>query len=446
MGTRSSRHNRGRKPLYKEHSFGTMSDDAVLAENERDAISALGNKAVSERGECSRCGGTKFSPYPGLCETCYRPGSAFMKNSAARTLTEDGVRQLSEWAAEELFKQVRWHENEGAPTCYDCDSVNVAASNSYGGRHLSYRCSECEASFTVVTGTPFCKSALSWHQMLLAIVATGRPGARAPHREVIVQEIAAGLKDETALKYKQRTAKESLALLKRNRAPETFEIGKARYVNDCWISTGTTWSEAEQEALTKFCGVTADIEKVANALGRTPTSVVHRAIDSGLLPAYQWRKILPMPKKIIRINDDASAPLLQFPYIRKVRDEHADILAVNELVPKHIPSDMRADIVQEAMLALLEGRITIEGLKGKEGKARWFVSQFYKNNFEQAGHALSLTVEGRDGDEYDRIEASISQDEWRGEQMNEKRNAWDAVNQRFYAPSQIDDVDRKSVV
>jgi hypothetical protein len=55
---------------------------------------------------------------------------------------------------------------------------------------------------------------------------------------------------------------------------------------------------------------------------------------------------------------------LQFPYIAKPRPEHADILALNDLVPKTLPHHMRSDICQEMMLAVLEGKTTIEQIEG----------------------------------------------------------------------------------
>lgn len=265
------------------------------------------------------------------------------------------------------------------------------------------------------------------------------PGASA--RGVLLEtEIGLGKRSASALAKRGRTAKESIALLRDRSDPERFELGRPRYaVSGLHLSTRTWWSDSEKAALRAFCDRGSDIHKVSDALGRSPTSIVSYAKDSGLAPSFQWRSILPMAKKIIRAGNVSDAALLQFPYIVKPRDEHSELLAANALIPKSIPPHMRADIVQEIMLALLEGRVTIDDLKAKQANVRWFVTKFYRENFEQAGHALSLTAE-HDGDEYDRIDASVSQDEWRIEQINEKRRAWEAIDNRFYAPSQIDDI------
>lgn len=78
MGTRSSRHNKGRKPLYKEHRFGTMSDESVLAANENEAAELLKEYQPEDFSKCTRCGAEKFPGSVGLCKACYTRGNAFL--------------------------------------------------------------------------------------------------------------------------------------------------------------------------------------------------------------------------------------------------------------------------------------------------------------------------------------------------------------------------------
>lgn len=91
----------------------------------------------------------------------------------------------------------------------------------------------------------------------------------------------------------------------------------------------------------------------------------------------------------------AKAPLLAYPYIAVKRDEHADLLAVNSLVPASMPG--REDVCQEIMLALWERRITLDQLKANRADLRAFVRSFTRDNYEAGGYAISLDVPMRSG-------------------------------------------------
>jgi hypothetical protein len=85
---------------------------------------------------------------------------------------------------------------------------------------------------------------------------------------------------------------------------------------------------------------------------------------------------------------------LQYPFVAKPRDEHADLLAVNVLVP-HMPG--REDICQEIMLALWEKKITLDQIKANRADLRAFVRGFNKENYEAGGYAISLDDPMHDG-------------------------------------------------
>jgi len=81
-----------------------------------------------------------------------------------------------------------------------------------------------------------------------------------------------------------------------------------------------------------------------------------------------------------------SLPLMAYPFVAKQRDEYAELLLVNSLVPRGMPG--RDDVVQTIMLALWEQQTTIERLQA-EGVAP-FLRQFRRENYEAGGYALSL--------------------------------------------------------
>ncbi|MGI9507138.1 MAG: hypothetical protein ACR2RE_29200, partial [Geminicoccaceae bacterium] len=57
---------------------------------------------------------------------------------------------------------------------------------------------------------------------------------------------------------------------------------------------------------------------------------------------------------------------LQYPYIiGAARDDHALILEINNIVPYGLPADLRADVCQDMILAVLEGKLELKKLKSE---------------------------------------------------------------------------------
>lgn len=140
----------------------------------------------------------------------------------------------------------------------------------------------------------------------------------------------------------------------------------------------------------------------------------------------------------------AEARPLCYPYIVKRRDEHAEILAINDIVPRAFPDQMRADICQEAMLAVLEGKITIAELRANRSQSAWFLRKFYKDNFEDAGHAASLdAMVDEDRTEFE-VASAIAAKDWLQGQMNERRLRFETFR-ALQPPTQLDDVWRSQV-
>jgi hypothetical protein len=162
----------------------------------------------------------------------------------------------------------------------------------------------------------------------------------------------------------------------------------------CYVWTRTWWSRPEVVALKALCDGRASLEKSADSLGRTPTSIAHYARDTGLTLPVEWRDaIIKRKPSKVRLAD----PQLQYPYIRQVRGEHADLLQVNSLVPRGLPDHVRADVCQEIMLALWMKKITLEELRADSRAVRSFIKGFRATNHEAGGFALSLDAPMHDG-------------------------------------------------
>lgn len=128
---------------------------------------------------------------------------------------------------------------------------------------------------------------------------------------------------------------------------------------------------------------------------------------------------------------------ISYPYIIKRRPEHADILEVNDLVPKTFSGDRRSDICQEILLALLEGRTTMEQLRARREDAGFFIKKFWRDNFEMSGRAVSLDAPIGDQTYY-QVASSIASKEWHLGEMNDRRAARDALA-TFHRPTQIEE-------
>jgi hypothetical protein len=73
---------------------------------------------------------------------------------------------------------------------------------------------------------------------------------------------------------------------------------------------------------------------------------------------------------------------------------------------------MRADVCQEILLAIYEGRTTIDQLRTKNSNARYYIKKFYHDNYEDGGHAISFQDTNEDWNS-DAVASSIAAKEWR---------------------------------
>lgn len=136
------------------------------------------------------------------------------------------------------------------------------------------------------------------------------------------------------------------------------------------MGKSTRWLQLEDRALRILAAAGTDVTRASVSLGRSASSLAHRARVLGCLPK-DWRGPLNYGPSVKRLD-------LAFPYIQTARPEHADLLRVNELVPKSFPEWQRADICQSILLALFEKTVTMGELEAHKDKPRWFIKEYYK--------------------------------------------------------------------
>lgn len=89
----------------------------------------------------------------------------FLLSAAARTLSLVKVMRMSDEAAYDAFKAIRWDDNAGEPYCGKCGCAEVYT---FKARKI-FKCKGCEAQFTVTSGTIFASRKLSIRDILAAI-------------------------------------------------------------------------------------------------------------------------------------------------------------------------------------------------------------------------------------------------------------------------------------
>lgn len=163
---------------------------------------------------------------------------------------------------------------------------------------------------------------------------------------------------ETLAKRRARRAK---AMVKPHSATELLNRG-ARYPGAYWHNMRTWWTSQEKADLATLVSAAVPVEKAADILGRSPKSISWQARDLvGALPR-DWSKLITKPRLIVPVRPR----LLAYPYLPELPrsgDSGAElIMAVNRAIPAYLPDHIRADLAQEAILAILAGEMTLEEL------------------------------------------------------------------------------------
>lgn len=89
----------------------------------------------------------------------------FLLSTQARSLSLAKVARMSDKAAHEAFRQIRWASTEGEPVCPRCGCLAVYK---YETRKL-WKCKACSHQFSVTSGTIFASRKLPIRDYLLAI-------------------------------------------------------------------------------------------------------------------------------------------------------------------------------------------------------------------------------------------------------------------------------------
>lgn len=158
---------------------------------------------------------------------------------------------------------------------------------------------------------------------------------------------------------------------------------KPKYWNGLRLSTRTRWATQDQSDLRGLCESGVIPKLAADALGRSETSIAHRALHLGLKMPPSWAA------NVSKKNQRAKRPRI----LTRVRAERA-VIEVNRIVPQ---INGRDDICQEILLAILEGQFSIHDLKSDARIIRRYMSGFNTMNLENRGYVTYLDCPRKDG-------------------------------------------------
>ncbi len=133
-----------------------------------------------------------------------RPGQHFLQSSRARTLSLATVFRMSDGEAETTFRQVRWHETEGAPVCPYCGGLDAYECRRPTGQ-LRFRCRACVKDFTLTSGTLFASHKLPL-RMYLAAIAIAMNEVKGKSALALSRDLGVSYKATWVLMHKIREA------------------------------------------------------------------------------------------------------------------------------------------------------------------------------------------------------------------------------------------------
>lgn len=144
------------------------------------------------------------------------------------------------------------------------------------------------------------------------------------------------------------------------KARDILERGP-RYWGGSLHDQGLNWRYEDRAAVVVCCEAAIDPCRLSPILAREPHTIVWRASDMRLRLPPNWADII-RKKRPREPREDRT--LLAYPYIKgQARDEHAFLLAVNAVVPQGLPGDLRSDVCQDMLLAILEGELSVAQIK-----------------------------------------------------------------------------------
>lgn len=92
----------------------------------------------------------------------------FLQSKAARSLSLAQVFRMTDGEAETAFRNIRWHDTQGAPVCPSCGGLEAYSARRPSGL-LRFRCKACAKDFTITSGTLFAAHKAPLRSYLAAI-------------------------------------------------------------------------------------------------------------------------------------------------------------------------------------------------------------------------------------------------------------------------------------
>ena len=167
-------------------------------------------------------------------------------------------------------------------------------------------------------------------------------------------------------------------------------LTRPRGINGNWLMTRSHWTAQDRRYLAALAAAKISADMAADALGRSPKSIAWRARDlmpNALIPK-DWRALITPARTILQPR------LLVYPYLPHTSRNHAIsgaelTLEVSSIVSRAFPDFMRADICQTVLLAILEGKASLNDLRGSPDTLRLLVRAYRKDQESMPGSGVS---------------------------------------------------------
>lgn len=91
----------------------------------------------------------------------------YLLSSKSKTKSLKDILNMPDEEAFDIFKQIRWADNNGEPVCPHCSSPNP---HYFLKKYKRWTCSACRKQFSVTSGTIFSNRKLSLKDYLTAIL------------------------------------------------------------------------------------------------------------------------------------------------------------------------------------------------------------------------------------------------------------------------------------
>jgi transposase-like protein len=276
-----------------------------------------GKKSNYVCASCASCVGVDEKPHQ-ISEAPTLPfdqaKADFLRTDDIKSLNIDDVLALTETEAFNKFVELRFSSNGGKPECIKCGSQSLW----FHEERRGWICKECRCHFSPTSETIFSSRKLTYKFYLSAIaMIVNGPKDRS------LFEIA----NRLGVNYRTvfQLGNELRAVLANPGGEDPVDIKdlKPRFFDRGFHNTHTRWTNRDQEALIALVKASVDVEKAAEHLGRTPKNLASRARDLGILLPEGWRP--PRPLRIAKPGEQKI--VLNYPYIAKPRNEHAELMA-----------------------------------------------------------------------------------------------------------------------